>query len=440
MKRFVAAAVAVSAISLQGAAASPATDEAIVHVLNRIGFGPRPGDVERVRAIGVEKYIESQLRPERIPDDGMTARLAGLETIHMSARQIAEEIERPQIEARRARKEEAKDESQPGGPRMPDPIQQRGNLVVVELSEQKLLRAAYSERQLQEVLTDFWFNHFNVDARKGRDRVLIGEYERDAIRPHVLGKFRDLLEATAKSPAMLFYLDNWMSADPNGPHVEMRPPRIARGPFGQRVLVPAAPRPIPQGKNAPKGLNENYGRELMELHTLGVDGGYTQKDVTEVARSFTGWTITNPRLGGGFRFDARLHDDGEKVVLGHRLKRGGGMRDGEQVLDILADHPSTARFIVTKLARRFVADTPPQPLVDRAASTFKGTKGDLRAVMSVLLSSPEFLAPDSRRAKVKTPFEFVVSAVRATGAVVEDARPLVRAVQELGMPLYQIGR
>src|SRR2546425_1714065 len=190
MKRFLVATIAVSAISLLGAAAPPATDQsrdqAIVHVLNRIGFGPRPGDVERVRAVGVEKYIDEQLRPERIPDNGMAARLAGLETVQMSARQIAEEIRRPQIEARRERKQDAKDDA-PGQPRMPDPIQQRGNLVVVELSEQKLLRAAYSERQLQEVLTDFWFNHFNVDARKGRDRVLIGEYERDAIRPHVLG-------------------------------------------------------------------------------------------------------------------------------------------------------------------------------------------------------------------------------------------------------------
>jgi uncharacterized protein (DUF1800 family) len=213
---------------------------------------------------------------------------------------------------------------------------------------------------------------------------------------------------------------------------------MSRQSFGYRPGrgTSGAPR-LPQGQNAPKGLNENYGRELLELHTLGVDGGYTQRDVTEVARSFTGWTITNPRLGGGFRFDSRLHDDGEKVVLGHRLKGGGGMRDGELVLDILAAHPSTARFIATKLARRFVADTPPRPLIDRAAKTFKSTNGDLRAVMSVLLSSPEFLSPDSRRAKVKTPFEFVVSAVRATGAVVEDARPLVRAVQELGMPLYQ---
>jgi len=433
------AAIAVLAITLPEAAAPPATDQAIVHVLNRIGFGPRAGDVERVRAIGLERYIDEQLRPERIPDGGMSARLAGLETVSMSAGQIADQIERPQIEARRARKQDAKDDA-PGQPRMPDPLQQRANLVVVELSEQKLLRAVYSERQLQEVLTDFWFNHFNVDARKGRDRVLVGEYEREAIRPHVLGKFRDLLEATAKSPAMLFYLDNWMSADPNGPHVEMRrlpPGRVGR-PFQGRLAEPErlALRPQPQGKNAPKGLNENYGRELMELHTLGVDGGYTQKDVTEVARAFTGWTIENPMRGVGYRFEPRLHDPGQKVVLGHVIKAGGGESDGEQVLDILASHPSTARFIATKLARRFVGDTPPPALVDRAAKRFRDTNGDLREVTRTILTSPEFLSPDAYRAKVKTPFEFVVSALRASGADVTDAKPLVRELQQLGMPLY----
>jgi uncharacterized protein (DUF1800 family) len=190
-------------------------------------------------------------------------------------------------------------------------------------------------------------------------------------------------------------------------------------------------------KNAPKGLNENYGRELMELHTLGVDGGYTQKDVTEVARAFTGWTIQNPRLGGGFVFDQKIHDRGQKIVLGHVIKAGGRVDDGEQVLDILAKHPSTAHFISMKLARRFVSDTPPPALVDRLAAKFRETDGDLREVMRTLLSSPEFLSPDAYRAKVKTPFEFVVSAVRATGTDVQDATPLVRAMQQLGMPLYQ---
>jgi uncharacterized protein (DUF1800 family) len=237
---------------------------------------------------------------------------------------------------------------------------------------------------------------------------------------------------------MLFYLDNWMSADPNGPHLDRSQMAFGGRRAGRRFgAMPMPQMPRPGGQNAPKGLNENYGRELMELHTLGVDGGYTQKDVTEVARAFTGWTIQNPRMGGGFRFEPRLHDEGEKVVLGHKIKSGGGERDGEEVLDILAAHPSTARFISTKLVRRFVSDTPPPALVDRAAATFHDTGGDLRAVMTVILTSPEFMSADARGAKVKTPFEFVVSAVRALGADVRDARPLVQSMQQLGMPLYQ---
>jgi uncharacterized protein (DUF1800 family) len=330
----------------------------------------------------------------------------------------------------------------------PAPPAAQANGVVVELSEQKLLRAIYSERQLQEVLTDFWFNHFNVDARKGRDRFLLTEYEREAIRPHVLGKFRDLLGATAKSPAMLFYLDNWLSAVPNGPH-PVGADRI--GGVGRRPVQPGIGRPRPgiRGGGIPQtrmpaqanlrrnGLNENYARELMELHTLGVDGGYTQRDVADVARAFTGWTIDNPRQGGSFRFDARIHDEGEKTILGQRFARNGGRNDGERVLDMLAAHPSTARFLSTKLARRFVSDTPPPSLVDRLASRFAATGGDLRAVTATLLTSPEFLRPEAYRAKVKSPFEFVVSSVRATGAENIDARRLVRSLQELGMPLYQ---
>ena len=440
MKRFLALFVAVIAVSTS-AATFPTDDRAIVHVLSRTGFGPRPGDVEKVRALGIQRYIEEQLHPERIADTAMNTRLAELTTIGLSSRQIAEQYELPQLEARRQRKEEAKnnDASAGDGKQPPDAMQQRANGVMVELSEQKLLRAVYSERQLQEVLTDFWFNHFNVDARKGRDRFLLTEYERETIRPRVLGKFRDLLGATAKSPAMLFYLDNWMSADPNGPHLTdnaMGRPRGVRGGFGGRVMMPPLARVQAPGNKAPKGRNANYGRELMELHTLGVDGGYTQKDVTEVARSLTGWTIDNPRQGGSFRFEPRIHDPGQKVVLGHVIKAGGGESNGEQVLDVLAKHPSTATFIATKLTRRFVSDTPPPALVERVAARFRDTDGDLREVMRTILTSPEFLSPDAYRAKVKTPFEFVASALRATGAEVQDARPLVRELQQLGMPLY----
>ncbi len=411
--------------SLSGAASSkPADPATVAHVLNRIAFGARPGEVERIAAVGLDRYIDQQLHPDRLSDLSIAPRLAGLTTINMSSRDIAERIEAPQIEARKAKKE--------GEP--PTPQDMKAPAVVLELGEQKLLRAVYSERQLQEVLTDFWFNHFNVDARKGPVRFMLPEYEREVIRPHVLGKFRELLEATAKSPAMLFYLDNWMSADPNGPHPQLPRPRIVRGPFGPLLVQPP---PRPPAPNAPKGLNENYARELMELHTLGVDGGYSQKDVTEVARCFTGWTIDKPRAGGGFVFRPALHDEGQKIVLGHVIKRGGDQSDGERVLDILAAHPSTARFIATKLVRRFVSDVPPPSLVDRVAQRFRETDGDLREVLRTLFTAAEFLTPDASNAKMKTPFEFVVSALRATGADVQDPVPLVRTMQQFGMPLYQ---
>jgi len=287
-------------------------------------------------------------------------------------------------------------------------------VVARDLQEGKILRAVYSNRQLDEVLVDFWFNHFNVFLDKGADHYLTTEYERDAIRPHVLGKFRDLLEATAKSPAMLFYLDNWESVGPSTPDA------FPRGPNAQR-----------------RGLNENYGRELLELHTLGVDGGYTQKDVTEVARCFTGWSIDRPQMGGGFRFAPRQHDLGEKIVLGVRIPEGGGEKDGEKVLDIVARHPSTAHFISKKLAQRFVADDPPAALVERMAQTFLKTDGDLRAVMQTMLESREFWSVGAYRSKMKSPLEVVVSAVRSSGGNVDFANALVNQVAQLGEPLYR---
>jgi len=444
MKRSLVAALAVSAISIGAlcAASAPADDRAITHILNRIAFGPRAGDVERVRAIGVDRYVDEQLHPDRVADDGVRARLAELPMARLSRREIVESIELPQIETRRERKQPGSG-ADAGDSKPPNPLQQRANAIVVELAEQKIVRAVYSERQLQEVLADFWFNHFNVDSRKGRDRFLVSEYERDVIRPHVLGSFRDLLGATAKSPAMLFYLDNGMSADPAGPHAPVHVGRPFQGRRGRRPVAPS----VPAQGNRKKGLNENYARELMELHTLGVDGGYTQKDVSEVARAFTGWTLENPRRGGGFTFNARLHDPGQKVVLGQVIKAGGGESDGDAVLDILAKHPSTSRFIATKLVRRFVSDTPPPALVDRAAARFRQTNGDLREVMRTILTSPEFRSPESYAAKVKSPFEFAVSALRAAGAEVAaggdaaapafDAKVLVRRIRDMGMALYQ---
>jgi uncharacterized protein (DUF1800 family) len=436
------AAATITAGPSDSAVPSRPDDRTILHVLNRAGFGARAGDVERVRRIGLATYIDQQLHPERLPDTEMTTRLSALETLDKSSRQLADEYFEPAQRARQQAKRQAgndpsmapstNDETKRRTPEMVA-AQRRARQVIEDLSDQKILRAAFSDRQLEEVMVDFWFNHFNVFAGKGMTQVYLTEYERETIRPRVFGKFRDLLEATAKSPAMLFYLDNWQSADPAAQDrmMEARRRRGARFGFGMPPQPQNAQRPTDPAQGRPKrGLNENYGRELMELHTLGVDGGYTQDDVINVARAFTGWTIDQPRQGGGFRFG------GEKLVLGHRIKAGGGQSDGEKVLDILASSPATARFISTKLARRFVADTPPPALVDRAAKRFRETDGDIREVVRTILTSPEFFAPDAYRAKVKTPFEFVVSSVRATGAGVDDATPLAQAVRQLGMPLY----
>jgi uncharacterized protein (DUF1800 family) len=441
------ATVALAASAPKSAVPAKPDDKTILHVLNRIGFGARPGDVDRVREIGLAAYIDQQLHPERIADAPLSARLAGFETLDKSSRDIAHEYYLPaQMARQRAQAARKNDNSataapgdNPNAPRTPEEMQLARKMrePLVELSEQKIIRATYSDRQLEEVMTDFWFNHFNVFANKGPEQEYLTSYERDVIRPHALGKFRDLLEADAKSPAMLFYLDNWQSVDPNGPHPvngQNARPYGRGGFFGPRF-------PPPQNANAKqqqkRGLNENYGRELMELHTLGVDGGYTQADVVNVARAFTGWTIDQPRQGGSFRFEPRFHDEGEKVVLGHHIRAGGGENDGQQVLDILARHPSAAKFISTKLVRRFVSDTPPPALVDRAAQRFLETDGDIREVLRTILTSPEFFASDAYRAKVKTPFEFVVSSLRATGSDVTDAMPLVQQVAQLGEPLYR---
>jgi uncharacterized protein (DUF1800 family) len=428
-----------------------ATDEAaLVHLLSRTSFAATQEALAALQREGVAAYLETQLHPERIDDSALERRLASFDTLRLSSRDIAEEYYKPAAEARKARQEAARaakpGDGQTATPPPPTPAEQEAfrkeRLVMTELSAQKLLRAVYSERQLQEVLVDFWFNHFNVFSGKGADRGLITSYERDVIRPHVFGTFRQLLGATAESPAMLFYLDNWMSVDPNGPHsvgqAAMPPMRATMRGAPLRPRPPTGPpQPNAAAAKAPKrGLNENYARELMELHTLGVDGGYTQRDVVEVARCFTGWTIAQPREGGGFRFDPRQHDPGQKVVLGHVIKAGGGRGDAEAVLDLLARYPATSRFIAAKLVRRFVADVPPPALVERVAKRFRDTGGDLGEVYRAILTSPEFWSEQARAAKVKSPFEFVASALRATRAEVTDAASSVQAVRTLGMPFY----
>jgi uncharacterized protein (DUF1800 family) len=396
-------------------------DQEILHVLNRLGYGPRPGDVERVQRIGLANYIRRQLDPGGIDDAATAQALRALPTLDMTSPALVAGYPRP---SREARKKVQNWEMTPDEMTTAFPPERRPFRLVAELQAAKIIRAVFSERQLEEVMADFWFNHFNVYPHKGSLVWMLTSYEREAIRPRALGRFRDLLLATARHPAMLYYLDNWLSTRPD--------------------LV-AADRP---NKGEKLGLNENYARELMELHTLGVDGGYTQEDVIEVARCFTGWSIDGPQQGGGFVFRPRAHDDGAKRVLGHVIPAGGGERDGLIVIDLLARHPSTARFISEKLVRRFVSDDPPPSLVERAAATFRDTDGDIRAVLAAIFTSPEFFSAEAYRAKVKTPLEVVASALRAVGARVEPvdtkagafpdggAFGLARRVDRLGEPLY----
>src|SRR5882672_5271064 len=466
-------------------------DEAILHALNRLAYGPRPGDVERVRQMGLAKWIEQQLNPNAIEDRAVEARLEQFPTLRMSTAKLLAEYPQPKqaekqaalrdksgpvagAEASRGQstvedsagnmgdgtnavspmKQETRREMNAasrgagkrdllgGGdpnavPRAIADDSKRPQRVVEELAMAKVARAIYSERQLQQVMDDFWFNHFNVFAGKGEDRWFLTSYERDVIQPRAMDKFRELLTATAKSLAMLFYLDNFLSADPNAAQrmaAQRAAKQMRRGGFG-RPFPPRVPGQQQAKKNV-RGLNENYGRELMELHTLGVDGGYTQKDVTEVARCFTGWTIEKPREYADFKFDERIHDADPKLVLGKRI-HAGGMKDGEQVIELLARHPSTAKFISTKLARRFVSDTPPQSLVARMMKTFESSDGDIRAVLRAMIYSPEFWSREAYRAKIKTPFELVVSTARALGADVDTAMPLVQWTGRIGEPLYQ---
>jgi uncharacterized protein (DUF1800 family) len=472
-------------------------DQKVLHALNRLTFGPRPGDLEVVSQKGLDRWIEEQLHPRNIAENPvLEAKLAPLDTLRMSLADLTKHYPTPQmvkamvdgkepfpsdqetryivqkLVARVQRREAAeragqtdnldlnskivpgawqlddqqKDILQNGKPpeqvaliesmppaeqydvldSLPNNTRQKlyapappelrrkiqifnGSVQVVnqDLTEAKLLRAVYSNRQLEEVLTDFWYNHFNVFLDKGADRYMVTSYERDVIRPHVLGHFRDLLLATAQSPAMLFYLDNWQSKGPG---------------------------PNPKTK---QGLNENYGRELMELHTLGVDGGYTQQDVTEVARCFTGWTIREPNRGGGFEFNEKIHDMGEKHVLGVTIPAGGGMGEGLKVLNILADHLSTAHFISKSLAIRFVSDNPSEELIGKMVKTWLKTDGDLLEVMRTMIYSPEFWDPANVRSKIKSPLEMVASAVRAVNGDVDYAQALTGQLNQLGEPLYR---
>jgi uncharacterized protein (DUF1800 family) len=474
-------------------------EQRIVHVLNRLGFGARPGDVERVKTMGLENYINQQLNPQKITDEVAETRVRGLSILNMTTAELYEKFPQPgqvlrQLQQRgmlpqdltEVRENRTKDgaNAKPGEVEMPnqppptDPLNnekyrqvieeyyrenglQRPQRIIAELQASRILRAVYSERQLQEVMVDFWTNHFNVFSGKGADRWLLPAYDRDTIRPHAMGKFSNLLQATAQSPAMLFYLDNFQSVSPNANFGRQRPGgrRLPELFGGQRPRDRAMDRNPDQNMPAQqppprqrRGINENYARELMELHTLGVDGGYTQKDVQEVARCFTGWTIFQPRGGaaaanamrgdagrrnaGTFFFNPRMHDDGEKSVLGRKIPAGGGIKDGLTVLDMLARHSSTAKFIATKLVRHFVADDPPPALVERVAAAFTKSDGDIRETLKTIFFSSEFNSAASYRAKIKRPFELVVSAIRVLGADTNGGPGTHQWIARMGEPLY----
>jgi uncharacterized protein (DUF1800 family) len=474
-------AAAAAGVDSSDRAAGLSADKKINHLLNRIAFGPRPGDIELVRRMGIDKYIDLQLHPERIKDSAVDTKLSTLGSLHMPIGELYDKYPQPGQIARQigiigpaaggandAKKPDAaNNQSQAGadaaGQANDTAAQQQENRqaiqayymqhgllqpqrLLMELQAQKLIRAVNSERQLDEVLTDFWFNHFNIFWGKGQDKWMTTQYEITAIRPHVLGKFKDLVMATAKSPAMLFYLDNAQSSSPDArPPQRMNRPAFNRVPFGRPGLgLPMPPRgqqPNPNAANQKgkrkAGINENYARELMELHTMGVDGGYTQKDVQEVARCLTGWTIEGPRRGGQFVFREFMHDNGEKTVLGHKIPAGGGQKDGEMVIDILVHHPSTVNFISTALVRRFVSDTPPKSLVDKVAQTYVKTDGDIREMMKTILTSPEFNSPAAYRAKIKSPFELAASAIRALGGDTNGSPALGQYVAKMGEPLYR---
>ena len=447
-------------------------DRQILHLLNRCEFGPAPGDLERVRKMGRKAYLDEQLHPPAIDDSEIEKRLGELPTLAMTSEELIEYYPAPRkAQKRRAGSPVQQTSNGQDAPPQANSMEaappvkkamtpgerlaaiQGPRRVLVELAREEIWRAVYSRRQLQEVMVQFWMNHFNIYALKGPDRWLLTSFERDTVRPHALDKFENLLVATAQSPAMLFYLDNWRSSAPPLKYVETLEDRkisnageeyergafMRPGPFGKGFRFRGGRRgrlKAKKGKGS-RGLNENYGRELMELHTLGVNGGYTQQDVIEVARCLTGWTIRRPRFEAEFYFNPRMHDYNPKLVLGHKFPAGRGMEDGLEVLHLLAHHPSTAKFISNELCRRFVADDPPQSIVERASSTFLATGGDVREVVATILTSSEFNSPAAYRAKVKSPLEYVASSIRAVGGNTDAGLPIIMALARMGHPMFQ---
>ncbi|MBV9216380.1 MAG: DUF1800 domain-containing protein [Acidobacteria bacterium] len=417
-------------------AASLTNEQRAQQVLSRLTFGARPGDVDKISQTGVDAFIDQQLDPDSIDDSAMQKRLDRLPTLNLSTPALAEQYNPPKptptptpsvtptpipappmnavsdASGQMMLSPSPSASVSPTPKPTPTPALKNPGMVVNELQRAKVLRAVYSERQLYEVMVDFWENHFSIFANKDADRWMLTEFDRDVITPWALGSFRDLLGATAHSPAMLYYLDNWQSS-----------------------VVKEYPATKDKPARRTGGINENYARELMELHTLGVDGGYTQKDVQEVARCFTGWTIRKPNEEGLFVYNPAAHDQGEKTVLGVKIPAGGGIRDGERVLDILASSPATARFISTKLARHFIGDDPPGALIDRTAKVFLNSNGSIPETLKSLITSKEFTAAGTFQSKVKSPFQYVVSALRATNAET-DGTAILDWIKRMGEPVF----
>ena len=426
------------------AAREQTADQQVQHVLSRLAFGPRPGDVAAVRAMGVDAWIARQLEPQRISDEKTEQFVAQFATLGKSGEDLMAEYPPPGAQRTQMARQNGGKISAADSMKLRDQGRQ-SYAFLGEVASSRVARAVTSERQLNEVMVDFWENHFNVFAGKDRTRYFLPEYDAQTIRPHTLGKFRDLLGAVAKSPAMLYYLDNWQSvADSGRPTLRQGPPMqrrvAARRAAAVAVAVAVAvaqQRPqVAQLRQRKRGLNENYARELMELHTVGVDGGYTQQDVIEVARALTGWTLSRGANSGGFLFRPETHDAGAKVILGQKFPAGRGEEEGDAVLDLLARHPSTAKFIATKLARRFVSDTPPAALVERATATFRNTDGDIREVVRTIITSAEFFATETYRSKVKSPFELVVSSLRVMNAAADATPRTTQLVSRLGQPIF----
>jgi uncharacterized protein (DUF1800 family) len=425
--------------------------DSAIHVLNRLAYGTTPGLADRIAHEGVLRWVDRQLGVDGADDPGLKSVLARFDLLQTKPEDLLRTYVRVQMERRQDRRDAAADSMMSPEERLRrlPPEARELRALGAELPQLVVVRATESDRQLAEVMADFWTNHFNIFVGKNLDRAYLPSFIEETVRPRIFGKFEDLLIATAKSPAMMVYLDNAESIVPGA-----EPPALdrmararlrafTRGRRGRPEFFPPMPIPRSGGVRPPAaqrratGLNENYARELMELHSLGVDGGYTQKDVTEVARILTGWSIERPVQGGGFVFNDWAHDRGSKTVLGVEFGAGHGQDEGMKLLKMLAEHPSTMHFVSGKLCARFVNDTPPDGCIDDAVMAWKRSGGDVREVLRAIFHSPDFWAPENRASKVKTPLEFVVSAVRAVGGVPDSTPRLAGAVARLGQPLYQ---